>query len=227
KKSRATQPCRRDTNSRCQAIMEEITPGRVKYHRGWKHFMEFEGAIAKEIALDTQEVDGGWVLRLHIHPGDVMSRARAMYKVLDQAALLELDSTAGWHVRPNFHIAFRASNLVWGRGPASLKDYLEYWQQRAEELGQIRIDSDEGKAAFEAALNEWIERGFVLESERADFLKQSVGTQRKAINICPGVSLFHTWSKSQAEDLDAQGTLVDDVREKMAATLATWAQPLA
>lgn len=209
-------------NSRCRDIMKEITPDRVHYHRGWKDYMSFTGA-ACQVAFDAQQdAAGPWELVLSLHPGDTVKQARLLYERLDIIKLLAL-SEAGWEVDTNFHLAHMQQNLVKLRPRMPVQEYADYWcqRQRKGSIKQIEI-ADEG--LFAKIVKAWQALGLISEEDVEKIDSVFTKTNRKKINVCPGVTLKYRWSTKVGEDLDERGALAGAVKEKVEEAFAVWGQ---
>lgn len=220
--------CRENKNlidERCRLVMEEITPGCVRYHTGWKHCMVFEKGASKEVALDSQKHDGEQVVVLSIHPGDTVNQARKLYGDLQADRLLKLVSE-GWDIRPNFHLAFRSSNLQpYPHVCMSLRNYLDLWKRQPTQIRQYGIFREpKCEGFFGAFIHLWKELGLISIEDVGDVERLTLGSKRKTVNVCPGLNLYYRWPLAQAVQLDEECRFVDDVRTKLQHAFFSWGQ---
>ena len=212
-------------NRRCIEIMEEITPGRVGYHRGWKHFMRFDGAPAKQVALDAEGEGTTWKIALHLCPGDTIAQARMLYTTLEPELLSQLPAH-DWEIRPNFHLAFRSDNLIWFATSLPALDYAAFWKTHMPQIQQWSIGDTEFNAAFVELLRAWRRFHLISEDDIARAEAVTVATARQHVNVCPGLYLACRWSAEAATELDGQGKLRSSVVGKLKEAFACWGQTL-
>lgn len=131
-------------NKRCRAIMAncEINGEKreVKYHRGWKYYIESGVNTVKQIALDANESKNGFTIDLWLHAGDTMSSARETYSKLNKDKLLKLEEK-GFELSNNFHVSYRSRNLLWLKNsPLTFEKYIDFWltQYREKKIKQIK-----------------------------------------------------------------------------------------
>lgn len=212
-------------NRRCIEIMEEITPGRVGYHRGWKHFMRFDGAPAKQVALDAEGEGTTWKIALHLCPGDTMAQARMLYTGLKPEFFSQLPAQ-GWEIRPNFHLAFRSDNLVWFRTALPVLEYVNIWKRQVEHIRQLPIDEPELREAFSKMLGTLRGLRLISEEDIARAEAVTLATARQRINVCPGLYLCYKWQADTAAELDERAQLKKAVSSKLEEAFACWGQTL-
>lgn len=201
---------------RCRAMLEDIAPGSVYYHRGWGWFVRLhEGQPATKAALLVAESDGSLRIVLELDPGDTMTQARVLYDKVDVDRIVEL-SKSGWTVLPNLHLSFMSSNLIWTNVTASLADYMRWWKERPAKISQVK------RPDFEGFLDELIGEGFAAETDRPPLKQHFVDTTRQVMNVCPGITMRKIWSLEEAVTLDAQGKLLGMVRQFIINATAIW-----
>lgn len=203
---------------RCQSLMVESKLGAVDYHRGWHYYIELLDGAAKEISLYTQiNPDSEWEIILAIYPGDTINQARYLYSHIKLDQVLRLRD-AGWRVSPNFHFAFRSSNLVWASSTCSLTDYIEYWikQVKANTLGQVqRKDWDSLFKTLSTA-------GMLDLHDKIQIKEKIIGTHMDRINVCPGIAFLYHWSQSDAINLDNKGAFLSSFIDKVKECTEMW-----
>jgi len=202
---------------RGKAILEEIAPGNVHYHRGWAWYIRLpKKQAAAMAALRVTEAQDDILIHVQLVPGDTMSQARRFYDRVDVDRLLALQDK-GWTITPNLHLAFMSSNLVWTHTKrVTLADYLRYWRENRSKISQV------SRADFEELFDSLVETGFAEEEDRAEFARHFLETSRTKLNLCPAVNLHRYWELDEAVRLDAGGAFVGIVREEMLVALATW-----
>jgi len=205
---------------RCRAILEEIAPGNVQYHRGWGWYIELhERQPATQVSLVAQEHAGAIRLFIEFDPGDTMGQARLLYARANIEGILRL-ADEGWEVTSNFHFAFMSSNLVWTAKSADIRRYLEYWKKNVTGIVQVK------RADFQAYFNRLIESGFASGEDIPKFEQHFVNTSRQAMNVCPGVTLRRIWPLDDAVQLDANAKLSPLVRRNIEGVLSLWGDSL-
>lgn len=202
-------------NKRCIAIMEQINMGEVKYHIGWKDYICVNMDSIKQIALSSNFENEEWNIWLEMHPGDTMNQARCFYRNLNSSKFLGLKSK-GWDLSPNMHFSFRASNLVWTNTNISIENYVRYWEDNVDSLGQVC--NTEFTEYFKR-----LESEGMLSTEDWDLLnKNIINTNMQRINVCPGMNIFYWWTKKEATELDNGTKFIDIVKHKIAEAIETW-----
>lgn len=214
-------------SSRCRLAMEELAPGRVHYHVGWKNYMEFDKASAQQVALDWQKQENGWAIVLTLNPGNTVRQARRLYAALDVEGLLALERN-GWACSTGFHLAFRADTLVGMRGPMPFAEYVRFWQAHQQDIRQLPIDGERGNdAAFRKKVEEWVRLG-LLAAENVDAVyEKTIRSKRTKVNVCPGLNLHFRWPAETAVALDEEpGRFVKEVQHRLEEAFRAWGQRL-
>ncbi len=206
-------------NHRCVAIMEELAPGRVDYHQGWRHYMRVpELEAARYVALSVEETAGedgaGWGLVLEIHPGDTVSQARSFYRSVDVTALGPL--LESWSGSSNLHFSHINKHLHWCRARKRVVPFVTFW---LEHQGWIRNVKEEEFAELSALLDQ---HGLTDGHDRREFERLFVDSKRSSVNVCPGISLTYRWTGAEAVRLDREGRLVTGVEERIRQAVRTW-----
>ena len=204
-------------NRRCKSLMQELAPGRLNTHRdSWDYIdaSELKGAGRVIVAAKVREPETNWILDLMIYPGDTVSQARPFYKKVDTDALLQL--TDSWDIYTNLHFSHIQSNLVYTTKDTSLESYLTFWQDHSDQIGQIKEEQ------FDDMLDLLSKNGFLDDEDRERFAAEFVATNRSTANVCPGISLHHRWSGTEAVKLDQSSDLASAVDERIREAVRTW-----
>lgn len=203
---------------RCLSLMEDSKLGPVDYHRGWHHYIELTDGAAKQIALYPHTPpDGKWEICLALYPGATINQARHFYSHLKLDEVLRLPD-AGWQARPNFHFAFRSSNLVYTAVSCSLKAYLEFWvnQVKANALGQVQ------RKDWDTLFKTLAKAGMLSDQDDVQIREKIVNTRMDRINVCPEVELLFRWSHVDAIDLDNKGAFLSSFVKRVKECTETW-----
>jgi len=203
---------------RCLSLMENSKLGPVDYHRGWHYYIELSNGAAKEIALYPETLpDRDWEIRLALYPGDTINQARHFYSQLKLDKVLQLPNT-GWRIRPNFHFAFRSSNLVWTSVSCPLDRYLEFWliRVKANQLGQVH------RKDWDSLLKELANAGMLSRNDDVQIKERIIDTRMDRINICPGVEFLFRWSQVDAIDLDNKSAFLPSFVQRVKECTGTW-----
>ena len=198
-------------NRRCCSIMESYNEEvQVKYHKGWKYYIDVGNTFVKNIALDSSmEGKNTWNINLWMYAGDIMSSARKTYTNLNTEKLFALPlNDSNYNLSTNFHYSFRSSGLLWLDCPSSFEDYINYWKQHTD-IRQIKRND------FEKHFSMLVKDGIVSESDRNTFNNQILSKNYPNLNICPGFLIKYTWSKSDAIILDNKKEFEEDFRNKV------------
>ena len=206
---------------RCRAILEAVAPGIVHYHRGWGWYIRLnQGQPASMAALLVRKDEAGKVqVFLELDPGDTMRQARSFYDKVDIDEVLKL-TEEGWIIRPNFHLAFMSSNLVWTKGPIQLEPFMRRWKKEPGSIVQVKREQ------FESYFGQLLEEGVAATSDLPEFTRHFLKTTRKTANVCPGVTMRKIWDLEEAVELDARGELPGLVRQHVERALGLWGDEL-
>jgi hypothetical protein len=207
--------------SRCVKIMELTTLGPVEYHRGWHYSIRIDAKPGvKEITLCPESgPSGAWTIMLDVHPGDTMTQARALYASVDVSKVASL-LAKGWSVRPNFHVAYRSSNLRWAETGLDVADYIRYWMQRVVQHELRQVPRDEWDQFFET-----LEQDGVVTSVDASAIRDYLRhTRIPTLNVCPGLSFRFTWGSDEAMVIDdrSQDSFAQEVAVKVKEMMSCW-----
>jgi hypothetical protein len=178
----------------------------VKYHRNWGYYIETPFWELQEIGLI---LDGGkeWHLNLSLYFGATQSQARTFYgRALNIDALI----ASGWEIKPNFHISFRSSNLVWFPCCEPLK-YIAFWEANKGLIKQQK------RPDVRKYLDDLYEIGILEKSAETEqtLADRFFNTKMPNLNMCPELGMLFLISKSDAEERDKAGTLLPLLKDKI------------
>jgi len=206
---------------RCVTLMRQAKLGPVEYHRGWHHSIRLQDKPGvKEAALYPRDREGGgWEAVLELCPGDTMSQSRALYATFDVDRLVLLQAS-GWMVTPNFHLAYRSSNLVWAETRLTVEGYARYWQEAVRQSKLRQIPRSEWDTWFQA----WLADGVMGPDDLDKIQARILPTRMPSLNVCPGLRFRYTWGAARAMALDDQPDTAfpSELSDKIADALATW-----
>lgn len=195
--------------------MQEIAPGRVDKHRGWRMYIEAsELDAARMVSVAAQERDQDWEIDLLIHPGDTVLQARSLYSDVDADALLGL--TDEWDCSTKLHFSYISNHLVYPSSEISLSGYLDFWQEHQEWIRKVKEEE------FDELLSLLGSHRLLTETDREEFEAEFFETERPTANVCPGLSLHYGWSRSKALDLDDNDRLTEAIDERVREAVRTW-----
>lgn len=205
-------------NRRCVRILKSIGDVQGQYIE-----LGSNDLPARRIYLDIkQESNNNWRIELKIHPGDTMTQAHALYKILNTDALLNLNNE-GWDIYPNLH--FSHINYSYGAKniPLSLEAYINFWKQNPKMISQVKRDSSDFRNFFQKLL-----RLNLIGQENVSGLKENfTKTGRSYLRTCPGLSCIYRWDREKAIRLDdSNDKFIDEVRKRIKILLNTWSQKL-
>lgn len=193
---------------RCEAILTEIAPHHVDYHRGWSHYINLaDGQCAKKIALFPSRTAPVDELILELDPGDTVGQAKGMFSKLSQTEIAQLLYEKRWIIRPSFHLMFVTTGFF--RPPTKL-NVLDYWSRWAEHISAIRQWKRE---EFETAFQLLIDMGIASSEDRAEFDRTVTNTKRSNVGFAPGVTVQWRLPLTEAAELDDRNELVSEVKD--------------
>lgn len=190
-------------DKRCANILKECLEREIKYHRGWKYCVDIsdEDSIVREIALDCNDNE----ITLWMYAGEVMTSARELYKNLKIGDLEEMEKL-NYVVRPNFHLSFMQSPLVWLQTNMDVKEYAEYWKN--EEIKQV---PSEEISDYCEVLN----KKRVIKNDSELIANKITSKAYSKINVCPAILFGYKWPLDKAISLDADNKFIDECKEKI------------
>ncbi len=206
-------------NKRCISIMAncEINGENrdVKYHRGWKHYIESGVNTVKQIALlDANESNKGFTIDLWLNAGDTMSAAKETFKNLNVENLLGLQNQ-GFKLSNNFHISYRSSNLLWFEGSLTFEEYIRFWKLEYINLRQIKREE------FNDYFNFLEDNNLILSEDRSIIHEKILSKKYDRLNICPGISIRYIWDGQTAIDFDKSNDFDKELNEKLIVAINT------
>ena len=195
---------------RCEAILTEIAPQHVAYHRGWSHYIDLaEGQCAKKLALFPTRTAPVNELILEVDPGDTMGQAKILFSKVSEAEVARLLAEKRWTARPSFHLMFVTTGFFRPTAKLSVLDYWSRWVERTTFIRQWR--REEYQAAFDALLG----MGMVSQEDRAEFDRTVTRTKRANIAFAPSLTVQWRLTLSEAAELDERNELVPEIRRAM------------
>jgi hypothetical protein len=173
--------------------------------------------IGANAYLRVRDADG---IELALYPADTLTQARAFYSSSDAIdGLRRLGSEPDWFAGPNFHFGHFQRGYCWTRTSIGIDRYVEIWAERID--GQGAVPREEWEAYWA-----WLERNQIARPEdKPEFDRHFTETNRSSASPRPGIWLSRRWSLAEAEEFDARGTLVAEVREALDAALAAFGEP--
>lgn len=188
----------------------------VLWHKGWAYYLPTPGyqyieRIGAPLEYDPEKED--WHFYLTLILADTTRQARALYgnTSLNLECMLKLREKEGWEVRPDFHIGHMQRHLIYFETePENLEKYIQYW--RNNDCGQISADLGEPNVftALDIYLKKLDQEGVIIydEVKKAQVVEQFSGnSQRKSVNIRPGLYVGKYYPKQVAERLDKENKL--------------------
>lgn len=174
----------------------------VKYHHGWGYYIETPYASIRKLGLILY-VDR---LEVSLYFGDTQSQAKAFYpKNIDVNSF----QSAGWDIRPNFHLAYMTSNKVWFESD-DLERYLTYWNSNAHTLHQL--PSHDSVKHF---LSNLVKEGIILSGKEEVMQSAIYDTNMQGINVCPGLCFLYQYGFQALENLDRDSKMEESIKEKI------------
>lgn len=201
-------------NKRCISVMADykikgMNP-EVKYHKGWKHYIESGRNTIKQIALDANEHSSDWGIDLWLMAGDTMNAAKESFEKLEVDKLLELQKM-GFKISKNFHIAYRSSNLLWFDGKLPLEDYVRFWKEEYKNLKQVK------RPDFNDLFDKLEKKGIIVPEDRSMIQEKILNKNYDKLNICPGFLMKYEWNGETAIKLDKSSKFEEDFKNKVEA----------
>ncbi|MEO2075905.1 MAG: hypothetical protein ABGX20_11085 [Bacillus sp. (in: firmicutes)] len=199
-------------NKRCISAMANYkihgANTEVKYHRGWKYFIESGKKTIKQIALDANNTDSTWSIDLWLHAGDTMNSARECFYKLDMDKIQELKNQ-GFKITKNFHVSYRSSNLLWFKGTLSVDEYLRYWKREFIHLKQVKRND------FIQLFDKLESDHFIDPEDRSTIQDKILNKNYDKLNVCPGFLIKYSWDSDSAISLDKMNRFDEDFANKV------------
>jgi hypothetical protein len=165
-------------------------------------------------------VRDGRTVELSFYPADTLTQARAFYK--SPAAvegLRRLSTEEGWYGVPNFHFGHFQRGYCWTCNQTDLDRYLDIWIDRIDTAGMV-------PRADWADYWKWLtDERIACDEDWPEFERHFLNTQRASASPRPGIWLSRRWSIRDAENLDAKGALVGQVRDALDMALGALHEP--
>ena len=216
--------CRDDfdlLNRRCEVILREIDPTEA-WHES-SPFIPVEFSSFKRIYLraDAEQEDArSWWITLELWPGDTMTQAKEFWQKVDAERLLELRDR-GWSLKPNLHFSFMATHLYRANTSLTVDEYIELWKSGEMEIVSLYRD-DAG--SYRHNWDCLVAKGLISPDDIEPLEEVTTRTNRDRISMSPGLGISYTWLAKQAAQLDRDGALVDEVKERIREVTETWGE---
>lgn len=196
-------------NKRCISVMAAFNgESEVKYHKGWKYYIDGIDNKIKQIALDSHQEGSQWSVNLWMYAGDTMNSARDVYNAINIEKLKNLlENDSGYSISTNFHLSYRSTGLVWSSSKMCPIDYINYWKK--QNIKQV------SKEDLEFFLNELIQRGIISSNELDEYNQKILSKKYDKLNVCPGFLIKYTWPKQTTIDLENKNGFEVDFHEKV------------
>lgn len=212
---------KRRLDRRCSQILNDADLGPVEYHRGSHDSIRITRKPGvKEVVLHcSDDVAAPWGIVLDLNLGDTMAQAQALYSTIDAGKVAQL-CDRGWHVKPNFHFAYRSSGLHWGRGTISTGEYIDFWAKQIA-AGDLRpIQRDEWHSRW----REGCAIGFLSDLDFGELDARLMATAIPRLDVCPGLNLRFVWPADVAVAVDQAGTdrFLRAFHDKVEEALSVW-----
>jgi hypothetical protein len=187
--------------------------GIVQYHHGWGYVIKTPYQEISQIGLVLEKDANSWWLDLNLFFGDTQRQAASFYganPVIDHL-------NQNWEQRPNFHVSYQRTNLVWFKS-SEPDSYIEFWKKNLAEIYQHKKE-DVPKYLKWLADEKIIE---ISEEVVEKLDKKFYNTAMPVLNICPGFGFIFTIPGKKAEELDKKGELrkmiLDAIKEGLLIT---------
>lgn len=190
---------------RISSILKSIVKDEnlVKYHHGWGYYIELPYRSIRKIGMIFFPDRNGFELSLFF--ADTQGQARALYPIdIDVKDFKE----RRWDVVPNFHFAFMTSNKIWF-GSKSIERYIDYWNTNSHTLSQLP-NHDRVRAFLKVLVDNDI---VIDQPENMDRIIYK--SRMTKINVCPGIGFIYRISVTEAEELDRQGVLAEQLKKQI------------
>jgi hypothetical protein len=200
---------RRIMNLLKSIVLDEST---IKYHRNWGYYIQTPYSQIKEIGLILKKDEKKWWIELALIFGSTQSQAISFYK--SNPNLEQLDKNR-WKIKPDFHVSFRSSNLVWFSSDDS-DIYLKFWKANIDKIFQQKKENVSNYLNFLIVENVIKMTRDVEEELTEKFYNSAMPT----LNICPGYGLIYSIESSEAEEKDKKGELYSYIANRINEGLA-------
>jgi hypothetical protein len=166
----------------------------------------------------------GAALVAAVWPAELKPQAHALYPTGRAAALLDaVEGSDDLMIEARPHLAFRWSDRdqrVYLRPTIGLREYVRSWAD--EDLARVSY----APSQLRGELFPWLlKRGYASPRDEAKLPEFERVLGRRPIHLRPGLSVWREWPLEMAEQLDARGHLVHEVRTALDRLLAALGEP--
>jgi hypothetical protein len=194
-------------NRRVFNILKEIAidENLVQYHKNWGHYIKTSFKQIQQVGLIIGTDEKTWWLELSLYFGDSQIQAQSFYRSNPDFSKLK----TGYY-RPNFHVSFASSNLVWFHSPDK-KKFVDFWVKNVSEIYQ------HSKKDIPTFLKK-LEKNKVIQIDSVtdeNLKKKFYDTEMQTLNICPGIGVVFEFDSITAEKLDLNGEFVKTLKDKI------------
>jgi hypothetical protein len=156
-------------------------------------------------------------VQLAVYPADTLTQARAFYPRYNAlAGVRQLQSLAGWHVRPNFHFGSFQRGYCWTCNERDLGGYVQLWVRRIEREEAVRREDWDRYWS-------WLEtERIACPADRAEFDRHFVNSHRSVAVPRPGLALSRRWPLEEAQAPGSEDHLQREVRQALDDALAAF-----
>lgn len=153
-------------------------------HRDGGVFIKYPGNGFNRICLHEPEYAPAGTFSLAIYAGDTCNQARALYKHISYAKVLELEES-DWTTKTNFHFAWQNMRLPINPSSdeLSLSEYINFWRWALKE-GYIRLYK---KSEFDILLIRMQDARVMNDMDIARFNKYFRTNKYQSAITCPGI----------------------------------------
>jgi hypothetical protein len=209
---------------RLRALLREAT-GIVPERVGIVHVRLDAALGTSSLQRAALDVDGEERLTLHLWPGELKPQAEHLYAGGHAERLCELAAGEGsWRVEPQPVLGFRNApkrTRVYLSCTLDAAEYARRWQ--GEDWSHV---GSHHRDTIRAELWPWLlEHGYASppDVERLDPFLRALG--RRFAHLRPSMHVSRSWSWEEAERLEDEGLLVQEIRDAIDAVLAALEEP--
>lgn len=203
-------------NKKCISLMNDILPGKVSYHRGWKNHFSIDTRAVKQISLAPSFVEDKWHIELEFYTGDTMAQAKSFFSKVDSHKIEKLEEK-GWRITPNFHFSYMSTNLLYPKSTIALEDYIHYWKKTP-----IQQLSKKKMGEYQLVIEDLITQGMMTEEDKVDIKDKFDDTNRSNLNVCPGIHFEYKWTKERVIDLDHRNLFISEIKSVIKDAFQLW-----
>ncbi|KXX70864.1 hypothetical protein [Flammeovirga sp. SJP92] len=200
-------------NRRIKNVLESIVhdESMIEYHRGWGFYIKSKYNEIKKIGLIQKSSDNDWHLELSLFFGDTQSQAKSFFSSFSNITP-QIDNE--WYIRPNFHVSFRNSNLVWFKS-TDYSQYIDYWKNNIDKISQQKRDN------VKTYISELEKQEIIIlnEEKYSELEEKFYETAMSTLNMCPGLGMIYKLSSQKVEELDKnemlKSTLIKRIKQAL------------